>query len=90
MHGADFDSGKGTTVRHGVAEAGAIFPSASVNGQARRVALIRCVLPSRMAGDGERAAPLRPARMCAAQGYLNYSRLSAAQARGEGCALEGW
>ena len=49
---------KGTTVRHGISAAGAVFPSASVNRQARRVALTPFVPLSREAGEGERAAPL--------------------------------
>ena len=40
-------AGKGTTVRHEVFEAGAIFPSASVNGQARLFALTPFVPLSR-------------------------------------------
>ena len=49
--------GKGTSVRHRVAEAGAIFPARARTGR-------RAVLPSppcplsRKAGEGERAAPL--------------------------------
>ena len=46
-------SGKGTTVRHEVFEAGAIFPRAGVNGQARCVALTPFVPLSRGAGEGD-------------------------------------
>ena len=49
---------KGTSVRHRIAAAGAIFPSGCVGRQARRVALTPCVPLSRGAGEGERAAPL--------------------------------
>jgi len=49
-------AGKGTTVWHEVFEAGAIFPSASVNGQAHCIALTPFVPLSRGAGEGERAA----------------------------------
>jgi len=52
------EADKGTTVRHGISAAGAVFPSASVNRQARRVALTPFVPLSREAGEGERAAPL--------------------------------
>ena len=48
--------GKGTTVRHEVFEAGAIFSSASVNQQVRCIALTPFVPLSREAGEGERAA----------------------------------
>ena len=43
---------KGTTVRHEVFEAGAIFPSASVNGQACCIALTPFVPLSRRRGMG--------------------------------------
>jgi len=46
-------AGKGTTVRHEVFEAGAIFSRASVNRQARRVALTPFVPLSREAGEGD-------------------------------------
>jgi len=45
--------GKGTTVRHEVFEAGAVFPSASLNGQARWTALTPFVPLSRRAGEGD-------------------------------------
>jgi hypothetical protein len=44
---------KGTTVRHEVFEAGAIFSSASVNGWARLFALTPFVPLSRLAGEGD-------------------------------------
>jgi hypothetical protein len=44
--------GKGTTVRHEVFEAGAIFPSASVNGQACCIALTPFVPLSRLRARG--------------------------------------
>ena len=44
---------KGTSVRHRIAAARAIFPSASVNGWARRVALTPFVPLSREAGEGD-------------------------------------
>ena len=47
---------KGTTVRHRISATGAVFPSASVNGQACLVALTPFVPLSREAGEGERAA----------------------------------
>ena len=46
-------AGKGTTVRHEVFEAGAIFPSTSVNGQAHCIALTPFVPLSRGAGVGD-------------------------------------
>jgi hypothetical protein len=57
-------SDKGTTVRHGISAAGAVLPSASVNRQARRVALTPCVPLSRGAGEGDygvRKRSFRPA-----------------------------
>ena len=53
---------KGTTAWHGISAAGAVFPSASVNGQARCIALIPFVPLSREAGEGERAAGRTAAR----------------------------
>ena len=44
---------KGTSVRHRIAAAGAIFPSGCVGRQARRVALTPCVPLSRGAGEGD-------------------------------------
>ena len=52
-------SDKGTSVRHRIAAARAIFPSASVNGWARLFAHTPFVPLSRLAGEGERAA-VRP------------------------------
>ena len=56
QHAPPLPPDKGTTVRHEVFEAGAIFPSASVNGWARLFALTPFVPLSREAGEGERAA----------------------------------
>ena len=53
---------KGTTAWHGISAAGAVFPSASVNGQARCIALTPFVPLSRLAGEGERAAGRTAAR----------------------------
>jgi hypothetical protein len=53
---------KGTTAWHGISAAGAVFPSASVNGQARCIALTPFVPLSREAGEGERAAGRTAAR----------------------------
>jgi D-alanyl-D-alanine carboxypeptidase len=53
---------KGTTAWHGISAAGAFFPSASVNGQARCIALTPFVPLSREAGEGERAAGRTAAR----------------------------
>jgi hypothetical protein len=58
VRGAD----KGTTAWHGISAAGAVFPSASVNGQARCIALTPFVPLSRLAGEGERAAGRTAAR----------------------------
>jgi hypothetical protein len=58
VRGAD----KGTTAWHGISAAGAVFPSASVNGQARCIALTPFVPLSREAGEGERAAGRTAAR----------------------------
>jgi hypothetical protein len=55
-------SDKGTTAWHGISAAGAVFPSASVNGQARCIALTPFVPLSREAGEGERAAGRTAAR----------------------------
>jgi hypothetical protein len=44
---------KGTTAWHGISAAGAVFPSASVNGQARCIALTPFVPLSREAGEAE-------------------------------------
>ena len=46
-------SDKGTSVRHRIAAARAIFPSASVNGWARLFALTPFVPLSRPAGEGD-------------------------------------
>jgi hypothetical protein len=54
--------GKGTTVRHEVFEAGAIFPSASVNRQVRCIALTPFVPLSRLR---ERGNALQGAPPCA-------------------------
>jgi diguanylate cyclase (GGDEF)-like protein len=53
---------KGTTAWHGISAAGAVFPSASVNRQARCIALTPFVPLSREAGEGERAAGRTAAR----------------------------
>jgi hypothetical protein len=53
---------KGTTAWHRISAAGAVFPSASVNGQARCIALTPFVPLSREAGEGERAAGRTAAR----------------------------
>ena len=55
-------SDKGTTVRYEVFEAGAVFPSASVNRQALRVALTPCVPLSRLAGEGDKGGEGNTAR----------------------------
>ena len=57
-------SDKGTTVRYEVFEAGAVFPSASVNRQALRVALTPCVPLSRGAGEGDYGVRKRSFRPC--------------------------
>jgi hypothetical protein len=57
-----FRSGKGTTVRHEVFEAGAIFPSASANRQLRCIALTPFVPLSRLR---ERGNALQGAPPCA-------------------------
>jgi hypothetical protein len=57
-----FRSGKGTTVRHEVFEAGAIFPSASANRQLRCIALTPFVPLSRLR---ERGNALQGALPCA-------------------------
>ena len=53
LRGGGGSADKGTTVRHEVFEAGAIFSSASVNGWARLVALTPFVPISREAGEGD-------------------------------------
>ena len=60
--GGTYGADKGTTAWHGISAAGTVFPSASVNGQARCIALTPLVPLSREAGEGERAAGRTAAR----------------------------
>jgi hypothetical protein len=62
LQGEPQGADKGTTAWHGISAAGAVFPSACVNGQARCIALTPFVPLSRLAGEGERAAGRTAAR----------------------------
>ena len=85
-------SGKGTTVRHKVFEAGAIFPSTSVNGQAHCIALTPFVPLSRKADAGglwSAEAKLPPTLKLALQHSKNTARGAPLPRSGRGAGGEG-